>query len=343
MKNLRREIHNIANANRKKRYIGGDTFNFEMVIDGASENVFLDATPLKNNRNLKFDEVEVGKGKIHINICLPKFIDENNVMPFSMADLIMLETIKNDVESALNQALKGIIDDKIDVLTAPAKSIECNITKRVAGDSTCSQVLNLINRSFPEGTNVVFQRASIKCKYDKENETVIIRKRNYYVLKAYDKTLQQRKSGNLDVDSGLLRIELVMQDRTIIKMFCGKSTIREVLTERGLMTIIKEYKRIFLEDVIKEHILPCINDVVDILYKTLKEKDSQLEAIALHKELIMDEEILRRALVKWYKFNGYSEERAKRNADTYICRCRIKYGFPKNVIDTMREFKKLCD
>jgi len=83
--------------------------------------------------------------------------------------------------------------------------------------------------------------------------------------------------------------------------------------------------------------------VADTLFNTLTEKDSQLETIALHKELIMDAEILHKALVRWYASKGYSEERAKRNADAYICKNRIKYGFPKNVIDTMREFKKLCD
>ena len=190
---------------------------------------------------------------------------------------------------------------------------------------------------------MVYQRASLKCKYDKETETLIIRKRNYYVLKSYDKTLEQRKKGRFDVGNGLLRIETVMQDRTIQKLFGEYCTIRDILTEKGLMEIIREYKRIFTEDIINGHILPCLSDVQEILFSSLMETDSLVETIALRKELIMDEELLRKALLKWYKSKGYSGERAKRNTATQICRCRVKYEFPKDAINTLREFKKICE
>lgn len=343
LKEFRNEVQKTAKRSMGECYIGGDTFNFEMAVEGANEGIALDLTPLKSSNGKEFGAVEINKGKISIKVSLPKFIRPDNIMPFSMSDAIMLEVMKNDIEPALKLALKGKIDDRLDVLSATAKSIECNITKRVAGDSTCSHVLNLINRSFHEGTNIVYQRASTKCKYDKENETVIVRKRNYYVLKSYDKSLQQRKAGNQHIENGLLRIEVIMLNRTIDKLFGTSPTIENVLTEQGLMRIIKEYKRIFIEDVINGHIRPCLRYVTDTLFKTLTEKDNQLKAIALHKEIIMDVAILHKALVKWYKAKGYSKERAKRNADTYICRCRIKYGFPTNVIDTMREFKKLCN
>ena len=341
--NLRTEIHKGAMKTLKESYIGADSLTFEMVVDGASEGVCLDLTPLKNSYGKEFGGVEIDKGKIHISLCLPKFIKEYNIRPFSMTDVFMLKVIKNDIETALQRVIKGKIDNRPDVLSASAKAIECNITKQVTGQGSCSDVLNLINRSFTEGTNVVYQRASLKCKYDKETESLIIRKRNYYVLKSYNKTLEQRKKGNFDVENGLLRIETVMQDRTIQKLFGECSTIRAVLTEQGLMKIIREYKRIFLEDIIEEHILPCLRDVTEILYSSLTKTDSLTETIALRKELIMDGELLRKALFKWYKSKGYSRERAKRNTDTQICRCQVKYGFPKDAINTLREFKKICE
>lgn len=325
--------------NKKKCAVGGDGLNFEMVVDGANGGAFLVSTPLTNKQGRDFGEVKVINGKIHIYISLPKLIRENNIIPFSITDMIMLEVVNNDIEKALKNALKGVIDNKTDVLTATVKTIECNITRRVMGDSTCPQVLDLINRSFPERTNVVYQRASISCKYDKENETVIIKKPNYYLLKCYDKSFEQRKSGNVSVEDGLLRVEVVMQDRIIKKLFSGKSTIRDVLTMQGLMVIIGEYKRIFLEDIVG-HIKPCVNDVINILFESLKKTDRPIETIALHKELIMDEEIFRMSLVKWYRFKGYGE-RAEQNASTFICRAK-KYSFPKNVLDTMREFRKSC-
>jgi len=329
---------------KEKDYaIGADTLAFEMVIGGADEGVSLDWTSLIGDYGRDFGKVKVDKGKIHIRLNLPKLVRENNTMPFSVVDFIMLESIRNDIKQALEEALEGKLDGEIDVWAATAKSIECNLTSQTAGYSTCSQVLNAIHRSYYEGTNVVFQRASAKCQYDKENETVIVTKKNCYALKSYDKTLEQRKKGNKEVEADLLRIEVVMQARTIQKLFGKNSTIRDVLTEQGLAKIIKEYKRIFREDVIKGHIVPCLNNVSDILFASLKKTDRRIETIARWKELVVDEEVLRRALVKWYRHQGYDQERAKRNADTYVCRCRAKYGFPRDVISTFRHFKKLCE
>jgi hypothetical protein len=342
LQQIKKEVREEGTRLYKKSVIGGDGFNFELAIDGASEGAYLDKTPLKNSKGKEFGEVEVEKGKIHISIILPKFVRENNITPFSVTDIVMLEVLKNDAVKALNQVLKGIIDDKTDVLNATATSVECNITKWTAGDSTCSQVLNLINRAFHEGTNMLAQRASKTCKYDKENESLKIRKKNCYVLKCYDKSLEQRKTGNY-IHDDLLRIEVVMQNRIHQKLFGGKSTIQDVLTEHGLMAIIKEYKRIFIEDVIDEHIKPCLSDVRDILFNSLVKTESQVKTIALHKELIMDVEIFHEALVRWYIHRGFSEERATRNADVSICRNREKYGFAKNAIDTLREFKEICN
>ena len=52
-----------------------------------------------------------------------------------------------------------------------------------------------------------------------------------YVLKCYDKSAEQRKSGNTEVEDGLLRIELVMQDRVLKRLFAKRPTMREVLTK----------------------------------------------------------------------------------------------------------------
>ena len=342
LQEIKEQINAIKKSEKKSLPIGGDTFTFEMAIDGADKSLFMDKTPLMNSFGGKFGEVEVEKGKIITCVSLPKYVRDDNIIPFSITDVILLEVLRNDVEQTLKKALHEIVDDSTDVMCSKAKTIECNITMQVVGKSTCSQVLNLINRCFHEGTNVVYQRASPKCKYDKENETVIIRKRNYYALKCYNKSLQQRREGNCYVKEGLLRIEIIMQERTIEKLFCKKSTIQDVLTAHGLMKIIEEYKRIFNCEIIREHIEPGLSEVKEILFISLIETNSQKETVALKKELIMDEEIFRKALINWYEYGGQSKESAKRNAATYICRNKEKYGFPENVIDTMRKFGKLC-
>jgi len=325
----------------KWKNIGGDGFNFELAIDGTNKGLFLDKTPLENRFGYKYGDVKIDKGKIHTNINLPNYLRKTNTIPFGLVDSIHLGSVLNDIEQGLNNVLYGKIDDDSDVMKSTAKSIECNITMRVMGNATCSQVLNLINRAFYEGTNLVYQRASVKCRYDKENETVIIKKKNYYTLKCYDKSLEQSREGNI-VENGLLRIEIVMLDRLIRKLFVGKSTIRDVLTKKGLIRIIDEYKRIFIEDVINEHIKPCLSEVEKILFTSLVETGKQKETLVLYKEIIVDEQVLRKALIRWYKLNDNDEKSARQNASSYISRYKPKYGFPENIIDTIRAFSKLC-
>lgn len=266
---------------------------------------------------------------------LPKFIRKDNILPFCITDIFMLEAMNDDIE----QAIKRVLGDKFaNILSAKAKKIECNITQRVSGDSTCAQVLDLINRSYYEGTNVVYQRASSGCRHFKKNESVIIRKPNYHILKCYDKSREQRKLGNAEVEDGLLRIEIIMQERLIKKLFAANSTIRDVLTRPGLIKIIEEYKRTYIEDVMVLHIRPCCTDIANILLKSLKETDSLVETVALYKELIMDEKILREALRKWHKSKGkpdYSRHD--------ICRLKSRgHEFPKDVIRTLKDFELLC-
>jgi len=324
-------------TNKKLCIIGGDTFNFELVINGENEYKFLESKPLINSQNKEFGTVEMKKGKIYICINLPKFVRNNNIKPFSISDINMLEIINRDIEQALRKALNGIIENSTDVLAATVKSLECNITQHVSPNSTCAQVLNLINRSFHEGTNKVYQGSSTDCKYHKKDESVIINRKNYYILKCYDKSLEQRTSGNKEIKDGLLRIEVIMQKRILKKLFSDKSTIRNILTEQGLIKIIDEYKRIFINEFVEDHIKPCLRDVTNIIFESLKKTGSPIETIALHKELIMDMELLRTALKKWYKSKDkadYSRHAIKRLEE---------HDFPKDVVKTIKIFKKSCD
>jgi hypothetical protein len=75
---------------------------------------------------------------------------------------------------------------------------------------------------------------------------------------------------------------------------------------------------------------------------SLTETNSPVETIAQHKELIVDVEVLRKALIRCYKFKGHDVKQAKANASTYISRAMRKYNFPQHAVDTIKEFKKAC-
>ena len=321
---------------KKKCEVGCDSFNFVMIIDGADPEEYMKTVPLITTQGSEFGSAGIKGGKVYIHFCLPKVVWKDNRTPFGVAGMAKLSHIVNEIELALEQALEGRIADGIDVLSASARKIECNLTQWVAEGCTCSHVINLLNRSYYEGTNVVYQKASSKCKFIKEDETAIIKKPNYYLLKCYDKSLEQRKTLNPDIEDGLLRIEVVMLDRLLKKLFPEEQTIRSILTEQGLMKVIEEYKRIFVEDIINSYVRPCLKSVTKILFESLKETDSPVETISLYKELIVDEEVLRKALKKWYAFSGRPDSSRQRIHSLKA------HDFPKGVVKTIRAFKSAC-
>ena len=322
--------------NPKKCEIGCDSFNFAMIIDGANPEDYMETVSLKTTQGSEFGSVGIKGGKVCINFCLPKVIWKHNRIPFGIAGMAKLSHVVNEIELALEQTLEGRVDDNIDVLSASARKIECNLTQWVADGCTCSHVINLLNRSHHEGTNLLYQRASSGCKFLKEDESAIIKKLNCYVLKCYDKSLEQRKRFNPEIDDGLLRIEVVMLDRVLKKLFPDERTIRDILTEQGLMKVFEEYKRIFVEDILRGYIRPCLKGITNILFESLKETGSPVETISYHKELIVDEEVLRKALKKWYEYDGRPDSSRQRIYDLKI------YGFPKGAIQTLKNFQLAC-
>jgi hypothetical protein len=103
------------------------------------------------------------------------------------------------------------------------------------------------------------------------------------------------------VENGLLRIEVVMQDRTIRRVFGEQPGLFDVLEEGALGRVIIEYGRILKYDMMKKHIIPCLNGITSRLTESLMDTGKLSEKIFLEKEIILDVELLRNALKKWYE------------------------------------------
>ena len=87
--------------------------------------------PLINEQGKRYGSVEVKDKKATVALVLPQFVRDNNVQPFTIKDSIYLEIINCDCEKQLKQLLGGELHSKV-------KSIECNITQRVSGETTQS-------------------------------------------------------------------------------------------------------------------------------------------------------------------------------------------------------------
>lgn len=298
-----------------KSKAGWDGMNYELELLGVGNEKYLEQTWL-NHDGIEYAFVEVKRGMLFVYINAPMIIRKDNIQPFTLLDAIKIEIIRSN----LIRDLQSLLDAnciQCDVSRSCLKKIESNITQKVAGASTCGQVLNLLNRSCYDNTNVVYQGAARKCKYLKDDQTLIVNsiKKNYYRLKCYNKSLKEWKKGNKDVEPNLLRIETIMQLRTIRKLFGDKATLYDVFQKQGLEKVIREHRRIFVDEVVEKRVVPCLNAIRDLLFESLTQTGRPIETIALLKELIVDELVFRQALKKWYKFRGMSVDRASRNAD----------------------------
>lgn len=314
----------------QKSKAGIDGVEFELIREEVDQLPF--DRPIINLEGREYGSIKTRKGKVIIEACLPKFLRDDNVRPFSIEDMKHLGDIQKDIQRNLQNALGTSYDIKEFYL----KSIECNITQKVVGSCTPSQVINLFNISETERPTVTYQSASKQCKYDKRWESLSISRKNYYLLKVYDKSYEQRKKWNKNVEDGLLRIEIVMQDRMIKKMFGDKKSLPDILKKDSLIKVMGEYKRIFVDETIEKKIRPCLDGIRETLLSTLTETGSLQEALALHRGLIVDLEVLRKTIKKKCRIEGKDDSSRQR---IYSLK---KYNLPESVLRTIKQFHVAC-
>lgn len=319
---------------RVKAKQGIDCCTFEVVFEGELKSRPVQS--LINNQGHEYGTIAVKDGKASVKLVLPKFARDSNIQPFTLLDSIYLAIIKNDCESQLKRLLGPNISSKIE-------RIECNITQPVSGNATQSDVLNLLCHAYlsPKKDVIKYVGPSKRCKLKEETHTDIATKQHYYMLKAYNKTEQQRaeigsKEANA-IEPELLRIEFIMVDRTLQRLFPFAKSFSDILTETSLIKIFREYKRLFCDELrvkVKHYLDACTLYLVESLCHT----ESPTATIAKEREVIPDAIVLQRALEKWRRMRGKSPNNALRDAKRYAA----KYELPQDVIRTLKNFKNAC-
>lgn len=287
----------------------------------------------------KYGTFEVKDGELIIKLILPLFLRENNIQPFSWKDVGSLSAILSDCKTQIERVLGKVLDSKV-------KSAEVNITQEVSGNATQSEVLNLLNHACltSKRDNVKYVSTCMSCQYKEVANTIIFREPQYYVLKAYDKTKQQKreqieqKEESETVPHGLLRVEIIMLDRVLMKLFGEKRTLTSVFSRKGFSLLLMEYKRIFCDEIRSKRIIPYLNFCVNHLYESLCETDDPISTIAKERELIPDKEVLYRALKKWKEKKGESIHNLRREVNKYT----ELYDLPQDAVMTIRDFRKAC-
>ena len=318
---------------KKSTALGVDGMNFQLELIGADKQLCIDRRAIKNSHNVEYASVTVEKGKLFVYVNAPQIFRKDNVYPCSIYDLPKLKDaiykLTCDLQTILSE--NGIYYSVADSIL---KKIEVGITSKVVGQCLPSQVQELMNRCVDKVK--VYQRNSKTQSCRKENESSFCTREGYYESKVYDKTLQEREEGNIGVEDGLLRIEIVFQGRTIKNMFGEASTFTDVFNEESFVKVMEKFCEVFSEKIIKGQIKPFLTKARNELFEYLSETDSPTETLARHRDIILDEEILRKALKRWYELRGRPD-----NSRQTIYDLR-KYDLPKDVLKTIKKFHKLC-
>lgn len=241
---------------------GIDCCTFEGIFENEIE--YLPEQTLVSELGRKYGTVKVEAGKAVVNFVLPRFSRDNNIQPFSWKDVESLPELTSDCEMQLGKVLGKVLDSKV-------KSVEVNVTQVVSGKAKQSEVLNLLIHACltSKRDNIKYVGPSKDCRYKEGANSIISPEPKYYVLKAYDKTEQQKKelkeqteeSGT--VPHGLLRIEIIMLERTLHKLFGKKVRFSDIASRKGLSLLLMEYKRIFCDEIRSKRIIPYLNYCVN--------------------------------------------------------------------------------
>lgn len=324
--------------NKSQARQGLDTCEFELALTGQNMKDLL-KQPLINAQGREYGSVEASKGKGTIVLNLPKFVRDNNILPYSITESIKLEIIKNDCEYQLKRIFGNNMNTQI-------TKIEVNVTQKVSGNATQSDVQRLFHHAalpHASGDISIFVGPNRKCVLKNEDHSTRIPHKHYWYAKIYDKTqdiVDKRRKFNLPVDDvpqGLLRIEIALVDRTLTKLFGAKKTLSDVLTQKNLLEVLREYKRIFCDELVDKMIKPYLNACVEKLVESLTETENPIKTIAKERELIPDVLVLKKALSRYMKMRGKTNN-AARDAKRYA----EQYELPVDTVMTIKDFKCSC-
>ncbi len=313
----------------KKAHQGIDGIEIAVELDGQDAQINLPKQSIKSPEGFEYGSIEAKDGKAKIKLCLPHYFRSNNINPVTQKELRRVGEVLSDIEKHFHSHIGKIGYCRL-------TNIECNITLELFGECMPHYAMDLVNRAYSETTNMLFVRAARKCKQQKEASSLSISKKNYYILKLYNKTIEQKNRRNFEIEENLLRFEIVMIGRTVKKLFGEACTLRDVLKAQNLIKVMKEYKRIFIEDVIQEHVKPCLDNITRVLFESLTQTDSPTKTLANYREIVVDEEVFRRALKRWYGFRGMPDNSRQ------TIRALRKYDLPRDVLKAIKSFREAC-
>lgn len=322
----------------KKKLQGADGINFQMqlTIKGL-ETVTFPKETLTNESGKDIAWIECLGGKVSAYVNLPHAVRPNNIQPFQLSDCIQIDLISDKVieymKAYLKKHMKGNYSNEI-LKQLNVSSMECNITIKCVGKCKPKDVINLFEKSVDK-TFIAQEARDKKKTFRKDQGSVKHRKDHYYLLKVYDKSKEQNDKGNPLVENNLIRVEFVFLERMLDSMYADKMSLENILTRKSLRKLIDQYQATFT-DICENNIKPMLRGCVQEIFECLTASNSGKEiseALYKCKECIVDVEVLRKALKKWYAF----KKQADRSKQVIAYYRENNFGMPEDVIRTVKQ------
>lgn len=306
--------------------IGIDTCEFEITFKNNQE---IEIKELFNEEGIKCAEVRYHYKKWRLIIFLPIFIRENNIIPFQECDFSHLEDIRIKIKEFLYECFGN------NVISCNLVSIEVNITSFVAKGCRIHSVINFLNHAFstPNRQNLIYTSQNKKSPLKIDSDGIICRRSNLWILKCYNKG----KKEGVHEDDGLFRLELIFREIHIKNLFKYRTDIDNVLSKKGFKTVFNEYKRIMNKEIdnkTKAYSLKLEDELLNHLMKSNSVKDTFCQ----YKEIIFDEEILRKVLKRYCSIKG-----KKDSSRQTLYNLRSNYEIPTGTIETIEKFIELSN
>lgn len=322
----------------KKKLQGADGINFQMqlTIKGL-ETVTFPKETLTNESGKDIAWIECLGGKVSAYVNLPHAVRPNNIQPFQLSDCIQIDLISDKVieymKAYLKKHMKGNYSNEI-LKQLNVSSMECNITIKCVGKCKPKDVINLFEKSVDK-TFIAQEAMDKKKTFRKDQDSIIYRKDHYFRLKVYNKSKEQNDKGNPLVENNLIRVEFVFLERMLDSMYADKMSLENILTRKSLRKLIDQYQATFT-DICENNIKPMLSGCVQEVFECLTASNSGKEiseALYKCKECIVDVEVLRKALKKWYAF----KKQADRSKQVIAYYRDNNFSMPEDVLRTIKQ------
>lgn len=307
----------------KKKNIGIDRCKFDLTFKMPQNNETKQFSIIGQN-HYPFGEIFMDRGKMVIALCLPKYFDVHNAVPVKMSQLKYFDDIIEDIHNTIRFNFDGPFRTEL-------SSIEVNITE-VFENCNYENVFLLISHAL---LDTVKQNARYEIKSDEEIikpmtsgiKTRLIKGR--YLVKAYDKQKQIEAEQGISIPYKPMRIEFVYSRLALIKMFGKKRTISDILSKAGLTILINAYIDT-MNELVNDYVKPYLDRIHEKMMIHIRQTNNIQDTYCEFKEVIYDQEQIRRVLKEWYVERGMTD-----NSRITLSKLNKKFNLPKGAVKTL--------